>query len=374
MSKKMTAFDKFSQAAEAFKVALIEREDEVDLLLTAAIIGDNFLMLGAPGTAKTLLAELWADVIDAKIFKRTLTKYSMPDELFGILDLRGYKEGEYRRLTANKLPEAEIVVINEVFKGSSAILNSLLTITNEGTFEDGNEIRQTPVKTMIGTSNEFPKADQGLDAFADRWLIRKHVKPVATSAGLHRLMWASPEDLTPDLGFKISGDEIDKASAEAQALKPSSECEHSYHAIVKELRRNGVMTGCRRIRQSTAAINATAWLAGSKTVEPEHLSVLEHTMWNDPDQHNVTRDIVTKIANPEALKLNTLKMEAESIVEEADMTNVKSLTDTGVRLKKVYKQVGKLKQTSKASRISENIESEMCRIKTILAESLEFVF
>jgi len=374
MSKTKTAFDKFSKAAAAFKSALIERDDEVDLLLTAAIIGDNFLMLGAPGTAKTLLAELWADVIDAKVFKRTLTKYSMPDELFGILDLRGYKEGEYRRLTTNKLPEAEIVVINEVFKGSSAILNSLLTITNEGTFEDGNEIRQTPVKTMIGTSNEFPKADQGLDAFADRWLIRKHVRPVGTSAGLHRLMWSSQDDLTPEIDFKISGDEIDQAAAEAQALQPSTECEHSYHAIVKELRRNGVMTGCRRIRQSTSAINATAWLAGSKTVEPEHLSVLEHTMWNDPDQHPLVRDIVTKIANPEALKLNTLKLEAESIVEEADYTNVKSLTDTGVKLKKVYKQVQKLGSSTKADAMNDMIQSEMDKVKSILAESLEFVF
>ncbi|HIQ13739.1 MAG TPA: hypothetical protein EYH44_05110 [Thermoprotei archaeon] len=62
--------------------------------------------------------------------------------------------GEYRRITANKLPEAEIAFIDEIFKANSAILNSMLSIIKERIYHDGGIAVKVPLNTLIAASNE----------------------------------------------------------------------------------------------------------------------------------------------------------------------------------------------------------------------------
>lgn len=66
--------------------------------------------------------------------------------------------------------------------GSSAILNSLLTLLNERTFNNGKESIQTPIESIIAATNTWPD-EEALQAFADRFLFRPTVdvlhKPVS---------------------------------------------------------------------------------------------------------------------------------------------------------------------------------------------------
>jgi len=72
------------------------------------------------------------------------------------------------------LPEAEIAFLDEIFQGSSAILNTLLGILNERVFRRGHTQLRCPLRICVGASNSLP-TDESLAAFADRFLVRVFV-------------------------------------------------------------------------------------------------------------------------------------------------------------------------------------------------------
>jgi len=106
-----------------------------------------------------------------------LTKYTEPSELFGPLDLNALKEGKYVRITKGKMPEAEIVFLDEVFNANSAILNALLSIMQERVWYDGYTEIRVPLWTLIGATNRVPEEPE-LEAVYDRFLVRQYAKPV----------------------------------------------------------------------------------------------------------------------------------------------------------------------------------------------------
>ena len=64
---------------------LIERDAESRLLVLAALCGEHLLLLGPPGTAKSALSRQLSKALDAPYFERQLTRFSVPEELFGPL-------------------------------------------------------------------------------------------------------------------------------------------------------------------------------------------------------------------------------------------------------------------------------------------------
>jgi MoxR-like ATPase len=116
---------------------LIERSTEARLLLLALCGREHLLFLGPPGTAKSELCRRLSSACSLSYFERTLTRFSTPEELFGPLSLAALERDEFRRATRGYAPEAELLFVDEVFKASSAILNTMLTILNERLFDDG---------------------------------------------------------------------------------------------------------------------------------------------------------------------------------------------------------------------------------------------
>jgi len=141
-----------------------------DVLNIAYITSENCIFIGPPGTAKSLLAKSWSEKQNKTFFYYLLNKYTTPDEILGPISLEEYKKGIVKRITTNKLPEAEIAFIDEIFKASTAILNTLLTIMNERIFFNPEPV---PVKTemIIAASNEIPTEEELL-ALYDRFLFR----------------------------------------------------------------------------------------------------------------------------------------------------------------------------------------------------------
>ena len=157
---------------------LLERDVPVRLLLLAALAGEHVLLIGPPGTAKSELARrLQRSFTDTHYFERLLTRFSVPEELFGPLSLKALEQDRYERLTEGFLPTAHIAFLDEVFKANSAILNALLTLLNEREFDNGSGRIRVPLVSVVGASNEVPD-DDALHAFYDRFLLRVPVAPV----------------------------------------------------------------------------------------------------------------------------------------------------------------------------------------------------
>ena len=150
-------------------------------MLLAALSGEHLLLLGPPGTAKSELSRRLAALTAGRYFERLLTRFSVPEELFGPLSMKGLENDEYVRQVEGYLPTAEVAFIDEIFKANSAILNALLTLLNERLFDNGTVRSAVPLLTLVGASNELPESEE-LDALYDRFLIRRHVSQVSADA------------------------------------------------------------------------------------------------------------------------------------------------------------------------------------------------
>ena len=62
---------------------------QVRLMLLAALSGEHLLLLGPPGTAKSELSRRLSKLTTGTYYERLLTRFSVPEELFGPLSMRG---------------------------------------------------------------------------------------------------------------------------------------------------------------------------------------------------------------------------------------------------------------------------------------------
>ena len=200
---------------------LLERETEVRLLLLAALCGEHLLLLGPPGTAKSELSRRLSAATGGTYFERLLTRFSVPEELFGPLSMAGLENDEYVRKIDGYLPTAEVAFIDEIFKANSAILNALLTILNERLFDNGSKRFSVPLLCLVGASNELPESEE-LDALYDRFLIRRQVGQVS-SAGLGTLARLAAGALGDGDAALLSSDSAFSSSSENGDGEPSPE-------------------------------------------------------------------------------------------------------------------------------------------------------
>lgn len=178
---------------------LVERGREVRLSLLAALAGEHTLLIGPPGTAKSGLARrLHLAFGGGRYFERLLTRFTVPEELFGPLSISALEQDRYERHTEGYLPQATIAFIDEVFKANSAILNALLTLLNEREFDNGSERLRCPLISVIGATNAVPDDEVG-EAFFDRFLLRLPVAPVSGEgfAELLQVDSTTPQGVAP---------------------------------------------------------------------------------------------------------------------------------------------------------------------------------
>src|SRR5215472_13891865 len=157
---------------------LVERETLVELIVLAAVAQEHLLVIGPPGTAKSVAVHRVAETIGGRYLEYLLGRFTEPNEIFGPVDLRKLKEGVIETQISGMLPEAEIAFLDEIFQGSTAILNTLLGLLNEREFRRGHTRIQCPLRVYVGASNALPE-DESLAAFADRFLVRIFVEPIA---------------------------------------------------------------------------------------------------------------------------------------------------------------------------------------------------
>lgn len=363
--------EKFTATRLELSSALIEREEEIDCALVAMLAGENLLLVGNPGTAKSLLLDGLLSWLKGKKFSLLINKFTTPEEVFGPVSIKALKEDIYRRVTTNKLPEADVAFIDEVFKASTAILNTLLKILNERTYDvgDGTSIK-VPLKLCVAASNEWPAPEthKELSALFDRFLIRKAVLPVRTAAGRERLLWN--DDHTPKLSTTITAEELESARRHAGVLAYTDEAMDALTTVLRDLRKEGVIPGDRRQHKAVKLARAFAWLQGATQVEPEHLEVLSHVLWDDPqEQPQVVARTIARIANPSGMQISSLLLEAEEVLAATDVRNLTQAAAAAGKLQEITKKLAAVKASPRQASALAHVRTKVKEIKIASLEA-----
>jgi MoxR-like ATPase len=275
----------------------LDKSELVRMLLITLLAGEHMLIVGPPGTAKSALVRHLARLIDARYFEYLLTRFSEPNEIFGPVDIKAFREGSYVRRVEAMLPEAEIVFLDEIFKSNSAILNSLLSILNERQFFTGSASIKVPLCSLYGATNEVPN-DDALGAIFDRFLVRT-LSENLDSFHFHGLVergirgeLAEIAGGTAAVKPIVTLAEIRKLQLRlGQFLQFPEEFLARYKGFIFQIRSEGVSISDRRVVKLLKLFAVSAILDGRASANDGDFFILKH-VWNSVDQIPLLEDIV----------------------------------------------------------------------------------
>jgi MoxR-like ATPase len=285
----------------AATAGLIGREQLAELMVLGAVAQEHLLVIGPPGTAKSAVVRRVALALGGRYFEYLLGRFTEPSELFGPVDLKKLREGTVETDVTGMLPEADVAFLDEVFLGSTAILNTLLGVLNERRFRRGHTQLACPLRVCVGAANGLPD-DEALSAFADRFLLHLFIEPVPDHL-LEAMLsggWQSDHRAVEPQAGLAHLDVLCRALPQVDlgAARPA------LANAIRQLRQAGVQLSDRRIVKSQGLIAAAAVLAGRLHADAADLWPLLYVLPTPAAQasaREVLRELLAHTTHPHLL-------------------------------------------------------------------------
>lgn len=362
---------------------LVEREELIHCMAMALLARVNLFILGAPGQAKSYAINAFRKrIVGARQFERLLSKQTDEEALFGRLDLASLIPGAvaqsvlnkdtwyqamreqlaqkmedcrqteersekvqeltdqmevYRKalaelhsstpeiITEGKIPEAHIVYLDEIFKSSDGVLNSLLTALNERRYTNEGRTVEIPTISFFAASNEIPnfhnREEQILAPLYDRFAFKVLTRDIQQRENRLQML-RRKQSLQPALtSAEITLDELLAMQEEVKQILIPETVNERMDDILCALRSQGVTVSDRTFLRYGQIVRAAAWIAGHNPVQMSDLLQLKNYLWKEPGEIDAVVQTLEKLCmNPLEHELEALHMAALDC--QADFTAV----------------------------------------------------
>ncbi|WP_018504919.1 AAA family ATPase [Parafrankia discariae] len=299
-----------------------ERDVEIQMIVTGLLAGQHTLLLGPPGTGKSaIVRELTGRIEAATYWEILLHKFIAPSAIFGPVDLAALTaRGEHRQVLDGHATRAHVAFLDEIFKCSSAALNSMLAFLNERIYhpESGGQPIGCPLVSAVCASNELAE-DETTAALYDRLLIRMEVDYLTEADSFDALLRSAVASGPPATRTTVGLADVQHAVA---ALVPAVDLPGGVITAVRDLRADlrgrEITSSDRRWKQAVRVLQASAWLEGRTEVAVEDLAVLAHVLWDSPAHRGTVDRVVRGYLSPDDRDLADLADEVDRIAAELD--------------------------------------------------------
>ncbi len=362
---------KLARIRDELNQIFLERSELIDGALCALLSSHHVLIVGPPGTAKSMLAEELCQRIEgANYFQWLLTKFTTPEEIFGAVSLKALEQDDYRRVTVDKLPEAHIAFLDEIFKANSSILNALLSIINERVFHNGRTRITVPLITMFGTSNELPDEDE-LTALYDRFLLRFVVDYIVEDFRFLKMLGARRDPALERRTWLGIG-ELEKLREATLAIGVPGAVMRTVAEIRRELASRQIIGSDRRLRAALDVSRAHALLFGRDQVTEDDLLFLEHVLWKDPEERPKVREALHHLIKGYEEEARELLIPSQELRDyagrgwESEELRSRALIEVHTKLANILvKFEGLLRDAAQSGRPQATVESMRSQVKEI---------
>jgi len=378
-----TLLNKFITLRNFLADSFVQKENEVSAVLAGLLSGEPCFLIGSPGTAKTMLVEKMSKAIDCSYFYYLLTRYTEPDELLGSLDINALREGQYRRITKNRLPEAEIVFLDEIFKGSSATRNVLLDIILNKRYMNGTEYKRIPMLAFYSASNEI-STDAEDQAFYDRLTIRCFTHNVSSDSWEQLLTQGIilENDNTAVIMSKEDVQQLQKMVQQrfqSYRAKDYNTLIKKYIEALSELKNLGIEISDRRkikVLKVTAAISII--YLEQKTSLDSLADALRFTAVHDEDDLSKVEQVIVKCKLStfyvHAQQLQTLSSELRNFMAQAERGGIEELKALTTVYKKTLQTIAGIPKNPRFLPYVRELKSVITEAKRLIEMKKKEIF
>lgn len=432
----MSLRDKMLAVIADVNTSVAEREELIELIAIALLTKKNLFILGAPGQAKSYAINLFRQhITGARQFERLLSKQTDEEQLFGRVDLSSLlpdsvpnavleKDDIYRnqrfnlqlyldsmgsmkdtpevweRLrrdteklesykaalaalhknepevqTTGKIPESDIVFLDEIFKCNDGVLNSLLTALNERKYTNEGRTYHIPTVSFFAASNEIPNfsdpQEKILEALYDRLELKIVTENIEDRAARLNVLKSKQTHAFGQVSVTITLEELREMQFDVANLPVPDAINELADDILCALRDANIPVSDRKYLGYYPIAQAKAWLSGHSKVEASDLLVLKHYLWKLPAEREKVETILNRLCiNPMQDKVNNVR----NMALEAEETFYASFGDDSAAdlgrkaLIKLRGELTRLYQMQEDLRNAAQSESETIMVDALLQE------
>lgn len=381
----MSLRDKMLAVIDDVNGSVAEREELVEMIAIALLTRKNLFVLGDPGQAKSYAINLFRQhIAGARQFERLLSKQTDEEQLFGRVDLSSLIPGSipdsalegddvYRNLrfdlkcvvdglgqmknaqdtfamldratdkmaayrkavallrpsepvvqTVGKIPEADIVLLDEIFKCNDGVLNSLLTALNERKYTNEGHTYPIPTISFFAVSNEIPNFNDPQEKILEALYDRLELKVVTANIEDRNTRLAVLKNKQSGAFGQVSAtitlEELIEMQREVAEIPVPDSANELADDILCELRKSMAVSDRKYLGYYPIA-QARAWLSGHDKVESSDLLALKDYLWHLPADREKVESVLKRLCiNPMQEKVNGVRemaLDSQAGFEEA---------------------------------------------------------
>ncbi|MDR0791343.1 MAG: hypothetical protein LBE47_02260, partial [Methanomassiliicoccaceae archaeon] len=261
-----------------------EREGAVSAAFLSVISGRSMALIGPEGTGReTMISDVCGTVDGKKMDKHMISMSTSKDEII-----------------SKVTKDAVAIILNDVFKANSGTMNLIADIIDD------------PQRaTVFGSSADVPSEADEAHSLYDRFLLRAFIGPLHSD---ETFLSSINDKRDGTATSKISSGDIEKIRNAAVDVTAEDEVLSAILSLRELFKNTGRYVSDGRWKDSVSTIRIAAAAVGERTAGISFMPLLQHILWDDPEDIDDVRASVLMMCTPGGLELNGLYAGSEHLL------------------------------------------------------------